>query len=741
MINTLRQIVQQVSQAETVEQSVTELVNLTRSALNTDCCSLYLVDEQGLLLVASNGLAADAVGRSRLALGQGVVGTVASREELINLANAPSHPAFVRLPEANEDDYRAFLAVPLVHRAVTVGVLVVQQRIARQFSEEEESFLITLASQISPQIHQRALASKNGESRYCYSGLSASSGIAIAPALVVKPQESLQQPEQLSVEPDLEWPRLQQAIDATMVDLDALMLRLDNGVADDVRMVFDSYQMLLGDPELLRSFEAQCEQGWSAETAVCRVMKQAMNRFASMTDEYLRERASDIQDLAQRILKQLSASSDQVSEVNGPMILVATDITATMLLEYGGEQLQGLISIRGGVNSHTAILARAMGIPAIVALEGITVEQLDGQQLLLDALKGQVWINPEAEQVARFERSKQQRDRFQAVMQEHLSQPCVSQDGQAVQLMLNADAGSVEQLMSQDGVSGVGLYRTEALFMASDRFPSEQQQRRHYHFMLEQAKGKPVVIRTLDVGGDKPLPYMPIREDNPFLGWRGIRLCLDHPELFIGQLRAMLSANADFDNLKILIPMVARLDEIHQCQRLMHQALAELVEELDRPLPIPQLGIMIEVPAALMQLPKWLEQVDFVSVGSNDLTQYILAVDRNNERVGQQFDSYHPAVVQALAQVADSCKNHSFSLCGELAGETQGALMLLALGYRELSMNGPSLGPIHYLVRNLDLLQLADLKQGLLDARDSHEVRQLLHNHLHQSGLDNLEQF
>ncbi|WP_298442376.1 phosphoenolpyruvate--protein phosphotransferase [uncultured Ferrimonas sp.] len=741
MINTLRQIVQQVSRAETVEQSVTDLVNLTRAAMNTDCCSLYLLDELGLLLSASHGLATDAIGQARLQLGEGIVGTVALREELINLADAPTHPAFKRLPEAQEDEYRAFLAVPLVHRANVVGVLVVQQRIARQFSEEEESFLITLASQLAPRVHQRALAGKASEPRRCFSGLSASPGIAIAQSMVLKPKTSLQQAEQLSSQPEQEWPRLQQALASTADELLQLTERLDSDLTDDIRMVFDSYQMLLVDPELLRSFEQQCLQGWCAETAVCRVMQQAINRFATMSDDYLRERGSDLQDLALRILSQLSAPSALASQPQQPLILVATEISATMLLEYGGEQLQGVVSLRGGVNSHAAILARAMGIPAIVAADGVRLEQLDNKLILLDALSGQFWVDPEAAQVEHYQQTKAQRDRFKAVMQQHLGEACVSQDGQAVQLLLNADAGSVAELMAQQGVSGVGLYRTEALFMASDRFPSEQQQRRHYRHMLEQASGKPVVIRTLDVGGDKPLPYMPIREDNPFLGWRGIRLCLDHPELFLGQLRAMISANADLDNLRILIPMVARLDEIHQCQRLLHQALAELVEELDRPLPVPALGIMVEVPAALLQLPKWLSQVDFVSVGSNDLTQYLLAVDRNNDRVGQQYDSYHPAVVQAMAQVAEHCQGHSFSLCGELAGEIKGALMLLALGYRDLSMNGPALGPIHYLVRNLDLSSLGTLKEQLLDARDGQQVRHLLHQHLVQVGLDTLEAF
>ncbi|WP_028117709.1 phosphoenolpyruvate--protein phosphotransferase [Ferrimonas senticii] len=738
MIHTLRQIVQQVSRAETVEQSVTDLVNLTKAAINSDCCSLYLLDEQGLLLSASHGLAAESIGRARLQLGEGVVGTVAQREELLNLADASQHPAFKHLPETHEDDFKAFLAVPLIHRAQLVGVLAVQQCVARQFSEEEESFLITLASQLAPRVQQRALAAKRQQPRRCFGGLAASAGIAIGTAVVLRPTANLQQAAKRSSAPASEWPRLLAALQAVSGDLQSLADGLDS---DEIQMLFDGYQLLLDDPELKRSLEQECQQGWSSETAVCRVMGQAIERMAGLSDEYLRERAGDLHDLAVRLLSKLQQTESPRSDDCEQAILVAEELSASMLLEHHSDRLQGLVSLRGGVNSHAAILARAMGIPAIVGVEGVSLNQLQDKPLLLDALSGQLWLEPDSQQLARFSDHKAQRQRLLAQMAEQLCQPCISADNQPVKLMLNADAGAIGEVLAVDGVSGVGLYRTEALFMAATHFPSEQQQRRHYQQMLEQAAGKPVVIRTLDVGGDKPLPYMPISEDNPFLGWRGVRLSLDHPELFLSQLRALIHANADTGNLKILVPMVARLDEIHQCQRLLHQAAAELVEELDRPLPMPELGIMIEVPAALLQLRPWLQQVDFVSVGSNDLTQYLLAVDRNNDRVGQQFDSYHPAVVQALAMVAEQCGDKPFSLCGELAGELKGALMLLALGYRDLSMNAQALGPVHYLVRQLQLQQLQTLRQQLLMARDSQQVRQLLKSHLEQVGLTHLQEF
>ncbi|MBY5922880.1 phosphoenolpyruvate--protein phosphotransferase [Ferrimonas balearica] len=734
MISTLRHIVQRVSQANTVEQAMAELVQLTRSAMQTDCCSLYLVESGSLLLSATEGLSADAVGRSRLKWGEGVVGLVAQREEPINLADAPKHKAFKLLPEAQEEAYRAFLAVPVIHRREALGVLVVQQKIARQFSEEEESFLVTLASQLAPQLRDRTLTRAQDPQSLVFPGLVAAEGIAIAPARLARPKLDLVQPAIESEDPELEWDRIERALLVTNEELAELGGRLSDEVAAELGVLFDCYQALLTDPQLRQSLQACVSEGWQAETAVSKVVCQYVGQFESMSDEYFRQRAADIRELGQRLLDQLARPGLASSAPEHPVILVAKEITAPMLAEIPRDKLAGIISIKGGVNSHAAILARAMGLPALVAVEGVRIDELADKTLVVDGLEGRLWIEPTDEVVRAFRSLEKGLEARSERFRRQLARPCVSADGQPVTLLLNAGLTSEERVLAKPGISGIGLYRTEALFMAFNQFPTEQQQERVYRRLLERADGKVVTVRTLDVGGDKPLPYLPIREDNPFLGWRGVRLSLDHPDLFLSQIRALLRAADGMDNLKIMVPMISRLEEIQSCRRLLEQAVNELTEELGRPVTAPPMGIMVEVPAALFQLGRWWQWLDFASVGSNDLTQYLLAVDRNNAQVSASFDSFHPSMVAALDQIAQQSKGKELGLCGELAGEVLGALMLLTLGYRQLSMNTQSLGAIHYLIENLNLSSLPSLRERLLSQADGEAVRQCLMAHLVEIG-------
>ncbi len=738
MISTLRHIVQRVSQANTVEQAMAELVQLTRAAMQTDCCSLYLVESGSLLLSATEGLSADAVGHSRLDWGEGVVGLVAQREEPINLADAPKHKAFKLLPEVEEEAYRAFLAVPVIHRREALGVLVVQQKIARQFSEEEESFLVTLASQLAPQLRERALTRAQDPQSLIFPGLVASEGIAIAPARLARPKLELVQPAIEAEDPEREWARIECALMVTSEELAELGGRLSDEVASELGVLFDCYQALLSDPQLRQSLRTCVSEGWQAETAVSKVVCQYVGQFESMTDDYFRQRAADIRELGQRLLDQLARPGLASAAPDTPVILVAKEITAPMLAEIPRDKLAGIVSIKGGVNSHAAILARAMGLPALVGVEGVRIDELAEKTLVVDGLEGRLWIEPTDEVVRAFRSLEKGLEARSERFRRQLARPCVSADGQPVTLLLNAGLTSEERVLTKPGISGIGLYRTEALFMAFNQFPTEQQQERVYRRLLKGAEGKVVTVRTLDVGGDKPLPYLPIREDNPFLGWRGVRLSLDHPDLFLSQIRALLRAADGLSNLKIMVPMISRLEEIQSCRRLLEQAVAELSEELGRPVAAPPLGIMVEVPAALFQLGRWWQWLDFASVGSNDLTQYLLAVDRNNAQVSASFDSFHPSVVAALDQIARQSDGRELGLCGELAGEVLGALMLLALGYRQLSMNTQSIGAIHYLIENLQLSSLPALRERLLSQTDGEAVRQCLMEHLVEIGYPEL---
>ncbi|TKB55297.1 phosphoenolpyruvate--protein phosphotransferase [Ferrimonas aestuarii] len=742
MITTLRSLVQRVAEAETVEQSMTVLVQQTRFAMNTDCCSLYLVDGEGLILKASDGLAPQAVGRAKLQPGEGIVGMVMRREEPINLADAPSHPSFKRLPEVEEDDFKSFLATPITHRSKVLGVLVVQQKVARQFNEDEEAFLVTLASQLVPELResqQSTTLSQSGPRRW--SAQVASTGIADATILLARPRLSLEQPETKGQGEEKEWLRLERALLATQDEMASLSSRLSGDLETQISAIFDIYQYLIADPVMQTDLMQGCDQGWSAETVVSKVFINYIARFEAMTDHYLKERASDLKDLGERILGQLSRPGQPGKAPKQPVILVAKEITATMLAEVPRDKLAGIVSVEGGSSSHAAILARAMSIPALFGVEGLPMIAVADKRAIVDAVRGQLLIEPTetvAQEFLRFQSFLAEKD---AKFEKGLSRPSYCQDGQHIQLMINAGLVAEGEQVDKESVAGIGLYRSETLYMIQDHFPTEQTQERAYGRILKALGDKPVTVRTLDIGGDKPLSYFPIREENPFLGWRGIRLTLDHPELFLVQVKAMQRANIGCGNLRILLPMVSSVDEVKQAKRLIEQARIELQEEFEQAVPPVAIGVMIEVPAVIYLLPQLAKLVDFYSVGSNDLTQYLLAVDRNNAQVADRFDHYHPAVIAALAQiVANNHDAKSLSVCGEIAGEPEGALILLALGYQELSMNRPSLGRIHHLVRHLNYGDLAQLKVQLLQAETSAQVVELAQNWMHQLGLQELYQ-
>ncbi|WP_028108691.1 phosphoenolpyruvate--protein phosphotransferase [Ferrimonas futtsuensis] len=741
MITTLRTIVQRVAEAQTAEQSMIELVQQTRAAMNTDCCSLYLTDGEGLVLKASDGLAPSAVGRARLNAGEGIVGMVMRREEPINLADAPSHPAFKLLPEVDEDEFRAFLATPITHRSKVLGVLVVQQKLARQFNEDEEAFLVTLASQLVPELRPSSDAPEltdTGPRRW--SATVASPGIADAQILLARPRISLSMEASKGQGSDREWDRLERALLATQDEMTALSGRLSGEIESQISAIFDIYQYLIADPVLQQDLMAGCDEGWSAETVVSRVFTQYVARFEAMTDHYLKERASDLKDLGQRILGQLARPGQGGKPPTKPVILVASEITATMLAEVPRSKLAGIVSVEGGASSHAAILARAMSIPALFGIDGLPIQALAGKRAILDAVRGQLLVEPAETVVREFHRFQSSLAKKDARYERGLTEPCKTLDGEPVCLQVNAGLVAEGEQLDPAYVGGIGLYRSETLYMLQNHFPTEQTQERAYGRVLRALGSKPVTIRTLDIGGDKPLPYFPIREDNPFLGWRGIRLTLDHPELFLVQVKAMQRASVETGNLRILLPMVSNLDEVEQASKLIEQARRELEEELECTLPRVQVGVMIEVPAAIYLLPQLRQKVDFFSVGSNDLTQYLLAVDRTNAQVADRFSHYHPAVIQALAQTVSLAGDSELSVCGEMAGEPEGALILMALGLRQLSMNRRSLGRIHHLVRHLSSARLEPLRGALLQACDDQQVRDLARSWLDEHDLSELYQ-
>ena len=461
--------------------------------------------------------------------------------------------------------------------------------------------------------------------------------------------------------------------------------------------------------------------------------------FEAMSDAYLRERAVDIKDLCSRVLFYLQAREPVEIEYQDDTILVSEELTPSMLAEAPKEKLKGLISVKGSGNSHVAILARTMGIPTVMGAVNLPYSQLEGRSLVVDGYRGEVITSPSAELRARYQEVLKEQDRLVAGLEVIKDEPCETTDGHRVKLWVNTGLMS-DVMQSLDlGAEGIGLFRTEVPFLLSERFPSEQEQYQIYREQLQAFAPKLVTMRTLDVGGDKALSYFPIEEANPFLGWRGIRVTLDHPEIFMAQIRAMLRASEGLNNLQIMLPMISNVSEVEKAQELIKKAHRELTQEGVK-VDYPAVGVMIELPAAVYQTAELARRVDFVSVGSNDLTQYLLAVDRNNPRVANLYSAFHPAVISALKQVVSLAKQEGkpVSICGEMAGDPGAALLLIAMGFDVLSMNASTLLKVKSVVRSVSMEVAKDLLEQVSELDDAQTIRSAIDMALYNAGVDRL---
>ena len=752
MLAILKRIVQELNQVLVFDEALSLLALRVREAIKVDCCSIYLAnyEQQCFLLKATEGLDKQAIDKVAIGFNEGLIGLVGQREEPINISDAHSHPRFKFYPEVKEENYHAFLGTPIIHQRKVLGVITLQQRDQRLFNEDEEAFLVTLAAQIALEIvHSQARGSLDhtpSATRSSFQtylrGVPGAEGIGIGEAVSANRQATL-----AAVTPmrctDIEAQRAmyRQAVKETRVQVRHMAERMLDSLPEDVHAIFDLYHHLLDASSLGYEVEAHIDNGWTAASGLKLVVEQYAKQFESMEDTYMRERAVDVVDVGDKILANMLNSQTDDRSLPEQIILVAEEISASMLAEYPRENLCGIISMRGSQNSHAAIMARAMGLPAVMGLTDVPVNMLAGKSLVVDGYSGEVIVAPGESILTEYRALAKEERELSAHLQTLADKPCVTGEGELVSLQINAGlAAEFEQ--QQSGVDdGVGLYRTEVPFMMGERFPSENEQVNMYRNMLAVHPDKMITMRTLDVGGDKPLPYLPIHEENPFLGWRGIRLTLDHPEIFLVQVRAMLKASDGQSNLRIMLPMISTLAEVEEAKRLIRQAWYEVNEDRgEHPVCMPAVGVMLEVPAVLYQLPQLAQKVDFFSVGSNDLTQYLLAVDRNNARVSSLYDAYHPAVLMALKQVIEQAAALQVptSVCGELAGEPCGAFLLLAMGYRQLSMNSHSLLKIKWVTRNIDMPRAREVLESVLLMENGREVRDLVNKELEIMGLGGL---
>lgn len=751
MLEMLRKIVQRVNTAETLEEALNIIVTRVREAMGTEVCSVYLRDPatNRLIFRATEGLNKNQIGLLSLAHNEGLVGLVATKEEPVNLDNASEHPKFALLSGIGEEPFHAFLGVPIIHHKIVLGVLVVQQAQRRRFDESDEAFLVTMSAQLAGVIahaqvtgsiqeeYTEANEGQIGSTRV--TGIGGSPGVAVGQVAVVSPVADLYAvPRKVSSDRRLELRSFKQALESVRADVRQVAANLADQLSPEDRALFDVYLGILDDSTIGAEVARLIKAGSWAQGALSKVMIEHIRHFEQMEHSYLRERAVDVKDLGTRVLSYLQESSQDRREYSERVILVGEELTASMLGEIPRDRLAGMVSVKGSGNSHVAILARAMGVPTIMGAVDLPYKRLEGKTVVIDGYNGVVHLNPSPLLVERFEELIEQEAAFSKDLEALRDSECETADGHRMPLFVNTGLMADVAISLERGAEGVGLYRTEVPFLMQERFPSEEEQRQLYRQQLQAFAPKSVTMRTLDIGGDKALPYFPIEEANPFLGWRGLRVTLDHPEIFLSQVRAMLKANIGLGNLRIMLPMVSNLTELQEALDLVDRSYKELSQEGFELPPKPPIGVMIEVPAAVYQARAIARRVDFLSVGSNDLTQYLLAVDRNNARVADLYHAFHPAVLQALQQVVSAAQQESkpVSICGELAGDPAAAILLTAMGFDALSMNSISLPRVKKALRSVSLAEAHQLLDEVLLFDYSDQTQARLHDFLRSRGME-----
>ncbi|WP_133134467.1 phosphoenolpyruvate--protein phosphotransferase [Legionella wadsworthii] len=758
MLKVLKRIVQEVTAAKQLSEALGILVQQINKAINAEAASVYLIDTKHAeyVLIATEGLNKQAQFRVRIAFDSGLVGLVGRREEPINFEDAPSHPDFYHNPLLGEEHLKAFLGVPIIQHRKLYGVLIVQQTEQRYFDDTEESFLITLAAQLGGIIaHAEATgelaeltqpkplgdAKKIEVSTAALAGIGSVPGIGIGTAVVVYPQADIDAVPQNLVETlEEEINAFYDALESTREDMQRLSRRMKSVVAEEEHALFDVYIRILDKDSLGTEVEQVIRnEKIGAQAALANVIKKHIAQFENMEDSYLRERASDFRDLGRRVLASLQWSQQEEVVYPKRTILVGEEVTAAALAEVPEGYLAGVISAKGSNNSHVAIVARALGVPTVMGVRGLKLDSISRRAVVVDGYYGQVYISPTKSVLAEFKILEQEEQALNQSLVSLRDKPAETIDNYRVSLQVNTGLAMDAGLSMSVGAEGVGLYRSEVPFMSRDHFPSEDEQTIIYRQTLKAFAPHPVTMRTLDIGGDKVLPYFPVAEDNPYLGWRGIRVTLDHPDVFLMQIRAMMRASEELNNLRIMLPMVTNLSEVEEASYLIDQAYTELLEEgcvIEKP----KLGVMIEVPAAAYLAREIAKRADFISVGSNDLTQYFLAVDRNNARVAALYDSMHPAMLRVLLKVVEGghAAGVEVSICGEMASDPLAVILLIAMGFDTLSMNSSSLPRVKWVIRNFSIANARKILAEVLEFEHPAQIRFHLQKALEEEGLGSL---
>jgi phosphotransferase system enzyme I (PtsP) len=706
------------------QERLDRLVVLIAGNLVAEVCSVYVLREDGSLeLYATEGLNREAVHLTTMRAGEGLVGLIAREAEPLALSDAQNHPAFSYRPETGEEIYRSFLGVPILRGGAVMGVLVIQNRATRLYSDEEIESLQTTAMIMAEMIAAGGLKSlaapgaSIGLDRPIHGiGVTLADGVGLGYAVLHEPRVAIT--NLIAENPASEVRRLEAAIDEMRASIDELIERGDVAHTGEHRDVLETFRMFAHDQGWLRRMREVVMTGLTAEAAVERVQSDTRAKMLRQTDPYLRERLHDLDDLANRLLRTLMGKANGVAREELPenAILIARSMGPAALLDYDRSHLRGLVLEEGGPTSHIAIVARALGIPAVGEVVNATALIQSGDAVIVDGQAGEVQIRPQPDVENAYKDKARLRARKQEQYRKLKAMPAVTKDGVEISLQINAGLLVDMPNLEATAASGIGLFRTELQFMVAQHMPTTSEQQALYSAVLDGAQGKPVTFRTLDIGGDKVLPYMErVEEENPALGWRAIRIGLDKPRLLRAQLRALLRAGAGRD-MKIMLPMIATVDEFQRARTIVLREQAMLAKQGHSPPATMQLGVMVEVPSLLFELPEISREADFLSIGTNDLMQFLFAADRENKRVSDRFDPLGVSALRALRSIVEAASEADcpITVCGEMGGKPLETMALIGLGYRGFSMASSAIGPVKAMLRALDVGRLQERLDWML---------------------------
>jgi phosphotransferase system enzyme I (PtsP) len=727
LLRRLREIMAERSSAQV---RLDKLVGVIAANMVAEVCSIYLRRAgKALELFATEGLNRSAVHRTRLKEGEGLVGLVAETADPVNLSDAPADPHFAYRPETGEDPYRSFLGVPILRGGQVYGVLTVQNRAQRLYDEEEVEALQTVAMVLAEVVAQGGLydvaeldePELRADRPRSFAGEGLSEGVAVGRVVLHEPRVKVER--MIADDPQIEMTRLNGALKELGTAVDKMLDSSELDLSGESREVIEAYRLFAQDRGWQEKLRDAVTAGLTAEAAVERVQDEMRSRVIRTGDHLLRVRLHDFEDLARRLQRHLSGV-DPLKDLPSDTVLVARAMGPAELLDYGRDRLQALVLEDVATTSHVAIVARAMGLPLVGSVEGIVDSARPNDTIAVDGETGEAHLRAPQEVVTVFHARRSLRAQRRAQIAEVRDLPAVTKDGVTIKLMMNAGLLIDMPHLKESGADGIGLFRTELQFMVGETMPRLADQVAFYRQVIEAAGDKPVVFRTLDLGGDKILPYGRWeREENPALGWRAIRIALDRPALLRYQVRALLAAAED-RVLRILLPMISHVGEFNDARALVDREL-----ERTRLLALPQprqtlVGAMLEVPALMFMLPQILRSADFVSIGSNDLFQFVFAVDRTNARVAKRYDTLNPAALTLIRQIVHSAgeSGGEVSLCGEMAGRPLEAMALIGLGLRTLSMQPANIGPIKMMIRSVDSREVGEFVNKLCNRTD-HSVR------------------